>query len=85
MAVDQGQLNKHALLPRRGCASPLAAALLMGAGVYLHLTESHEHEHENYAFQSTYTPMFMTNTIGTNIGQMTQPANRMCTHIVIRA
>jgi drug/metabolite transporter (DMT)-like permease len=32
----------------------VAAALLMGAGVYLHLTESHEHEHEHDALEHVH-------------------------------
>ncbi len=36
----------------------VAAAVLMGAGVWLHLTEQHEHVHQHEAAGKTLNPDF---------------------------
>ena len=59
-----GALIAVVLLYEPVTAQLIAAGLLMGAGLWLHVAERHEHEHRHERW-STNTPMSMTRTIST--------------------
>jgi len=60
----------------------LAAGLLMGAGVWLHLTEHHEHEHEHGPMEHTHAHV-QTNTISTSTCRTIHPMSPTATRIDI--
>ena len=58
--------------------SLVAAALLMGFGLYLHLAERHSHEHQHEAFEHTNTATYTMSTISIIITGLSQSRTSHC-------